>query len=120
MAPQAVADGITHALPEQHPVGHAAWLQVHTPPTHARPAPQAAPPPQVQVPDAEQPSALIPHAMHEPPFAPHALALGIVQVEPEQQPFLHVTLHPAQAPALHTVVDGQLLQGFPPVPHAPC
>jgi hypothetical protein len=119
-APQAVAEGATHALLEQHPVGHAAMLHVQRPLTHARPAPQAEPPPQEQVPAAEQPSALRPHAMHEPPFAPHAPAPGAVQVGPEQQPFVHVTLHPAQAPALHTSVDGQLLHAFPPAPHAPC
>jgi hypothetical protein len=58
--------------------------------------------------------------MHELPREPHALAPGVVHIEPEQHPFWQVTLQPAHAPALHTVVDGQELQLLPPVPHAAC
>jgi hypothetical protein len=106
--PHAPAPGVTHVVPEQHPVGHELALHTQAPPTQACPVPQAALPPQVHVPLDEQPSALAPHAMQAPPLAPQAVAEGVTHVVPEQHPFGQlVALHPAQAPALHTSVDGQ-------------
>jgi hypothetical protein len=53
------------------------------------------------VPAAVQVSALIPHVVHAPPFAPHAVADGTVHVCPVQQPFGQVVpLQFAQVPAL--------------------
>jgi hypothetical protein len=88
---------------------------------HSRPSPQAAPVPQAQTPALEQLSALAPHWMHPPPFAPQAVAVGIiVHVGPEQHPVGHVVLHPAHVPALQMSFVGQPLQRPPPEPHAAC
>jgi hypothetical protein len=70
-----------------------------------------------QVPAAVQVSALIPHALHAPPLAPHAVADGVVQVWPEQQPFGQVVpLQFAQDPALQ-MRPMQSEHAAPPVPH---
>ncbi len=87
---------------------------------HCSPSPQAAPVPHVQAPELEQPSALAPHGVHPPPFAPQAVAVGTVHVAPEQHPFGHVVLHPAHVPALQMSFVGQALQRPPPDPQAGC
>ncbi len=38
---------VSQTLPLQHPLGHDAELHTHLPPTHACPAPHAAPDPQL-------------------------------------------------------------------------
>lgn len=59
----------------------------------------------------------MPHAMHEPPAAPHAEAEGVVQVDPEQHPFgQEVPLQLVQAPALQ-MRPMQSWHVAPPAPH---
>jgi hypothetical protein len=121
LTPHAVDDGDTHALFEQQPAAQDVALHTQAPLMHSRPSPQAAPVPQAQVPAAEQLSALAPHWMHPPPFAPQAVAVGvIVHVGPEQHPVGHVVLHPAHVPALQMSFVGQPLQTPPPEPQAAC
>jgi len=73
------------------------------PPEHAWPLPHAAAPPQVQLPVAEQPSPVVPQLVHEPPFAPHAIAEGVVHVVPPwQQPVGHEAMSHTQWPPKHT------------------
>lgn len=59
--------------------------------------------PQVQVPVAEQPSPLKPHAMQATPPVPHSIAVvDETQVAPAQQPLGQlVALQPEQLPPLH-------------------
>jgi hypothetical protein len=118
--PHAVSDAVMHTLSEQHPFGHESASHVQTPSTQSSIGPQAAPVPHVHVPSLEQLFALDMHWLQAPPLAPHATALGVVHVEPEQHPFGHVSLHPAHAPPLQTSSEGQVLHGPPPVPHMPC
>jgi hypothetical protein len=79
-----------HALPWQHPVGHDAGSQTHLPPEQACPVPHTAPPPQLQVPLAEQPSAVEPQLTHAAPPVPQAVADGVVHVPEAQHPLAHV------------------------------
>ena len=107
--PHAVSDAVMHTLSEQHPFGHESASHVQTPSTQSSIGPQAAPVPHVHVPSLEQLFALDMHWLQAPPLAPHATALGVVHVEPEQHPFGHVSLHPAHAPPLQTSSEGQVL-----------
>jgi hypothetical protein len=118
--PHASTDAAMHTLSEQHPSGQDAASHVQTPPTHSSPAPHASPEPQTHVPAIEQSFAFDMHVTHAPPLAPHARAVGVVHVEPEQHPFGHVSSHPAHAPPLQTSSEGQPLHIPPPVPHMPC
>jgi hypothetical protein len=62
----------------------------HMPPEQVRPAVQAAPPPHVQAPAAEQPSAVAPQVTHDAPPAPQAAeAVPGWQRVPSQQPPPH-------------------------------
>lgn len=101
LVPQAVGDPETHTPFEQHPFGHDAASQTQTELLHSRPAAQAGPPPHVQVPAAEQPSAAAPHEEHAPPVVPHAVAVRGVHTEPVQHPFGQLeALQSVQAPPL--------------------
>jgi hypothetical protein len=115
--PHVVGESDVHVLPMQQPVGHDVESHAQTPPTHRVPDGHAAPPPHVQVP-AVQPSAFIPHRTQARPPPPHAVTLGVAQLEPEQQPVGHVVgLHVVHTPPLHTPpVHAE--QAAPPVPHA--
>ncbi len=58
------------------------------------------------------------HIAHPTPFVPHAAALGITQVSPEQQPVGQLAgEQPLQTPLLH-FPPKQTWQLDPPVPHA--
>ncbi len=99
--PQAVGDPDTQTPFAQHPFGHDAASHVQTEFWHSRPAAQAGPPPHVQLPDAEQPSAAAPHEEHAPPVMPHAVALRGVQTEPVQHPLGQLeALQSVQVPPL--------------------
>ena len=112
--------GVSHVLPEQQPLGQELASQTQLPASHSCPDPHAAPLPHVQAPAGEQPSAFAPHALHAPPFAPHAIAEGLTHIEPEQQPLGQVVeLHPAQLPALQTCGEGHDWHAAPPAPQTP-
>jgi len=97
-------------LASQHPIGHELAVHLQLPPEHAWPGAQAPPAPHVQVPAAEQPSAVLPQLTHAPPLVPHADVVGgVVQVDPEQQPLGHDPESQTHTPPLHTW----------PAPHAP-
>jgi hypothetical protein len=96
--PQAVTE-LLQTLPAQHPVGQEAALQTHAPPTHACPAPQAAPVPHLHAPPLQVSEVVGSHFTHALPAAPQAAVLGVVQVEPKQHPVVQVAEHPEQVPA---------------------
>jgi len=62
----------------------------------------------------------MPHAVHDSPPVPHALAEGgIVQLAPEQHPVAQVVaLQLAHVPPLHATPVGQVAQVPPETPHA--
>ncbi len=77
--PHADSECISHVLVLllQQPSGHELPSHTHCPATHSCPATHRGPPPQVQVPDAEHPSAfLASQAKHTLPPAPHVAAEG--------------------------------------------
>lgn len=98
----AVADVWVHTFPAQHPPGHEVALQMQAPPEQTCPVAHTVPPPQVQLPPEEQPSAFAPHVVHVPPPAPHSLGdVDVTHCEPLQQPFGQVVpLQLAQLPPL--------------------
>lgn len=119
LVPQAIADGVVHVVPEQQPLAHEAASQTHLPPAHSCPVPHAALPPQVQVPLAEQPSAFVPQLVHVAPAVPHAIAVGVVHVLPEQHPLGQLeALQPLQAPLVHVSPFGHMEHVPPAAPHA--
>jgi hypothetical protein len=105
-APHAVpVVGVTHAggLPWQQPFGHDVGSQMHAPPEHRSPTPQAAPGPQVQTPDGEQVSAsLATHGAQALPMPPQALGVKGVHTFPVQHPVGHVEALHTQAPPEQT------------------
>jgi hypothetical protein len=115
--PQCAVEGASQVAPgvvaEQQPE-HEVASQEHTPPLHSWPEAHAALPPHVQTPAAEQPLAVMPQLVQAAPFVPHADAdVGVVQVDPEQQPVAQVAeLHPVQTPPEH--VPGRQFEHTPP------
>lgn len=111
----------------QQPVGHDAESQTHWPPTHSRPAPQAALAPHWQTPLTQLSALPATHAM-QVPLAPQARKLLFVvsHVDAElQQPVqplepLHTQVAVAPLP-VQVVPDGQALpvepQTQPPLVH---
>ncbi len=95
-------------VPWQQPVGQDVASQMHLPPEHTWPLPQAFPPPQVQLPLAEQPSPVVPQLAQVAPCVPHAVADGVVHVLPEQQPVGHDAASQTHWPPEHSC----------PAPHA--
>ena len=80
----------------QHPDGHVAALQTHTPPMHFCPGRHAAVPPHVQPPFAQPSAKAGSHVAHAEPLLPHAISVAAVQTFPLQQP-----AHPDDASQLH-------------------
>jgi hypothetical protein len=79
-----------------------------------------APLPHEQLPDAEQPSALVASqpTQARPPL-PQVVSAGGLHVAPEQQPSGQlVALQPLQAPPVQVWPFGQGWQAPPPVPHS--
>lgn len=102
----------------QQPVGHEAASHPQTPATQCWPALQAAAPPQLHAPDAEQVSAVTGlQATHAAPPMPQVPSPEVEQVAPEQQPPQPLTqlLH---APPGQLSPTGQVAQAAPPLPHA--
>jgi hypothetical protein len=115
--PQLVGESVVHTPARQQPPEHETASHAHAPPVHREPGGQAAPPPHVHAPSV-QPSAPIPQDEHAPPAAPHALAVGETQLEPEQQPLAHVVaLQLVQIPLAHVPLL-HALHAAPPTPHA--
>lgn len=83
--------------PEQQPVEHEVPSQMQAPALHRWPVPHAAPTPQPQTP-LTQLSLCESQGAHIAPLAPHALALRVVQVVPEQQPDGHDVASQTQLP----------------------
>lgn len=90
----------TQAVPLQQPLAQLVESQMHWPPEHRWPTPQAAIPPQVHRPVlALHPSALAPQAVQVLPAAPHWFWLGFVtHTPPEQQPVGQLMLSHWQVP----------------------
>jgi hypothetical protein len=80
--PHAPAEGVSHTLPLQHPVGHELALHTQAPATHAWPAVHAGPLPQEHVPSVQPSEAVAEHAVQLAPLTPHAVFDGGVQVAP--------------------------------------
>jgi len=119
LAPQFIVEvDVMHVVPEQHPLGQDVALHTQAPPTHAS-WPQSAPVvPQTQTPEVEHVSALVPHALHEPPDVPHAEVDCGMHIEPEQHPLAHVIASHPQTPTMQCSFIGQELQRPPPDPHS--
>ncbi len=117
--PHAPGVGVTHTPAWQQPFGHDVASQLQTPPEQTWPAGHAGPLPQPQVPPSHE-SAVLPQLWHAPPAVPQADAVGgVVQVEPEQQPYGQlVPSHPLHTPAEQVSLPGQLVHMAPPEPHA--
>ncbi|MCA3012385.1 MAG: hypothetical protein INH41_08295 [Myxococcaceae bacterium] len=95
-------------FPLQHPLGQVVTSQTQVPPEHRCPAPQAAPPPQLQLPPWQR-SAVLPQAWHAAPPPAHCVAdVAVTQVFPEQQPDGHDVASHTHAPLTHRC----------PLPHA--
>jgi hypothetical protein len=108
-----------HTAPEQQPVAQDVELQTQAPAEHTWPAPHAADAPHLQVPAVQLSAVPAAHAMHAPPAVPHAPSEGVLHVSPEQQPIVHVEVHPLHAPLSHVSTPEQLWQADPPLPQAP-
>ncbi len=94
-------------VPSQQPAAHCPGpeqLVMHVPPVQVWPAPQAAAPPHVQVPVAEQPSAVLPQLTHAAPPVPQAVGSA-----PDWQ------LTPLQHPPLHCPAPVQAVVHAPPL-----
>jgi hypothetical protein len=115
--PQVAAAGTLQTPPAQQPPEQEVALHTQAPPTHTVPAPQAAPAPQWHSPVAAQLSARPPsHITQAAPPVPHEAFEGVMQVEPEQQPWGQVVgLQSAQAPPAH-MRPPQSWQAAPPLP----
>lgn len=102
-----------HTLPWQQPPGQLASLHTQEPPTQAKPAPQAAPVPHLQVPP-EQVSALVEsHTPQEPPPVPQVAVVLALHTPPEQHPFGQEVASQRHDPPTHRC---PLAQAAPP-PH---
>lgn len=118
-SPHVAGESGWHAPSLQQPLGQELASQTHCDPAQRVPAGQSAPPPQVQTPWAEHPSARGPHATHATPAAAQRSAVRVRQVAPEQQPVLQVeALQEVQDPVRQLSVAGQGLHAWPPLPHA--
>jgi hypothetical protein len=85
-------------LPWQQPPGQLDALHTQAPPTQARPAPQAALDPHLQVPP-EQVSVLVRSQLpHDPPPVPQVAVLFVLHTPPEQHPFGHEFASQTHAP----------------------
>jgi len=104
----------------QQPVGHEATSQMHDPPEHRWPVPQAGPSPHAQAPLSEQLSALEElHATQALAPFPQVKRDDVLHVVPEQQPPAHVSLlQLVQMPSSQVSPLGQAWHAAPPEPQA--
>ena len=96
--PQAAGWFTWHTPPWQQPVGHDVASQTQAPREQRCPAEQAAPGPQWHAPPAQLSAFVASHDAQAAPPAPQVLALGALQVVPEQQPFGQEVASHTQAP----------------------
>lgn len=136
--PQAETDGAAHVVPWQHPDEQDSASQVQAPPTQCCPGAHAGEPPHLRTPLTHE-SAVREQSRQTPPPAPQADGVGLMQVEPWQQPEgqlaeLQTHTPPAQtcpapqagdAPQRHCPLTQefellalQATHAEPPVPHA--
>jgi hypothetical protein len=101
----------------QQPDGQESALHVHSPETHAVPAPHAGPAPQAHAPVSAQLSARDGSQLRQAaPPEPQVVDVRGEQVEPEQQPLGQLAgLQPLQTPPVQ-VVPAQSWQAAPPLP----
>ena len=101
----------------QQPDGHESALHVHSPETHAVPAPHAGPAPHAHAPVSAQLSARDGSQLRQAaPPEPQVVDERGEQVEPEQQPLGQLAgLQPLQTPPVQ-VVPAQSWQAAPPLP----
>ena len=102
--PQLDSDGAVHVPPEQHPVEQEVASHTQLPAAeHSCPVAQAGSDPQLQVPDAEQLSALVvSHAEHASPVVPQVATEGVSHIAPTQHPPGQFdAVHPVQMPLVH-------------------
>jgi len=92
--------GVTQPLLAQHPLGHDAELQMHSPPTHCWPAAHAGPPPQLHCPVVQPSATNAVHETHAAPKVPHEPGPGASQFAPAQHPEAQLEgVHEVQMPA---------------------
>jgi hypothetical protein len=118
IAPQALIDMGTQAVPLQQPIGHEVASHVHAPPTQCCPIAQGAPAPQAHAPFLQESARTESHATHIDPPAPQAATEGIVQALPAQQPVEQVCAQPEHTPALHVWPAPHGVHAAPMAPHA--
>jgi hypothetical protein len=78
----------------------------------------AGPVPHLQLPAVQLSASVALHAVQAVPPAPQAAIRGVLHVDPEQQPDVHVTEQAVQTPALHEPVPHET-QAVPAEPHGP-
>jgi hypothetical protein len=106
-------------LPEQQPFAHELAVHWQLPFKHAWPATHFAFPPQVHAPPVQPSATDGSHVPQPTPFVPHAVALGMVHVFPEQQPPGQLAgVQPLQTPPCEQVPPRHIWQAEPPVPQA--
>jgi hypothetical protein len=92
-----------HDEPKQQPFVHVvvSQTQCETPPSppdaHLCPVLHAGLVPQRHVPFEQLSANVVLHVLHAPPPVPQAVTEFVLHVLPVQQPFVHVTEHPAHA-----------------------
>ena len=101
----------------QQPSEQELAVHMQLPLSHSRPGPHFVAPPQVHCPEAEQPSALMPQGVQDPPPDPHCVVdAGLTHVPPAQQPPHELGPQLAHVPPLQVIVK-QGAQAEPPKPH---
>jgi hypothetical protein len=116
--PHWAAVGLTHWSPLQHPLRQLVASQMHAPPLQRWPGPQAAPPPQVQVPAVQPSVAVVRQEAHTSPPMPHWVSVSVWQTPSKQQPLRQLAaVQPVHVPPLHKPPAGQDWQSSPPLPH---
>jgi hypothetical protein len=94
-----------HTAPAQHPVGQVIALHTQVPAMHCEPVPQEAFPWQVQVPVVGSQVSVFfaSQGTHAAPPMPHAVADGVWQTPPAQQPLGQDCALHTHAPLTHAV-----------------
>ena len=72
----------------------------------------------MQLPEAEQLSALTAQFTQACPLPPHVVVARFVQVDPRQQPVVQLAAQPLQTPLVQvSLSEAQAWQAPPPTPH---
>jgi hypothetical protein len=97
--PQVATEAVRHSPAWQQPRGHEAELHTQLPLTHCCPGAHWPPSPQRHEPLAQLLASSVLQAVHAPPAEPHAPRLGVLQVEPVQQPPSQLSAQSGHTPA---------------------